>query len=261
MRHVTWVWSGCLLALVAAGCGGGGGGGREPTPPSSNADLSALSVSSGLLVPAFEPVTTAYTVGAALAPPSVTVTPTAADEGATIEVQGVVVASGTASAPIDLGMGTSAVSLVVTAEDGTTEKTYAVVFDRAYTGQAAYVKASNTGADDRFGRAVALSGDTLVVGAPYEASSATGVDGDQADDDRPKSGAAYVFVRDGVTWVQQAYLKASNTDAYDEFGYSVALSGDTLVVGARAESSTATGVDGNQADDTASVSGAAYVFR
>ena len=50
---------------------------------------------------------------------------------------------------------------------------------------------------------------------------------------RLSAGAAYVFVRNGTTWSQQAYLKASNTDANDQFGYSVAVSGDTVVVGAR----------------------------
>ena len=51
----------------------------------------------------------------------------------------------------------------------------------------------------------------------------------------PQAGAAYVFVRNGVTWTQQAYLKASNTDAGDRFGYSAAVSGDTAVVGAYLE--------------------------
>ena len=57
------------------------------------------------------------------------------------------------------------------------------------------------------------------------------------------SGAAYVFVRSGTTWSQQAYLKASNTEAGDQFGYSVAVSGDTVVVGAPDEDSSTTGVN------------------
>jgi len=59
---------------------------------------------------------------------------------------------------------------------------------------------------------------------------------------------------------QQAYLKASITGGSDYFGYSVALAGDTLVVGALQKDSNATGVNGNQADNSASASGAAYVF-
>jgi hypothetical protein len=125
--------------------------------------------------------------------------------------------------------------------------------------QQAYFKASNTGASDRFGSSVAVSGDTVVVGATGEDSNATGVNGDQADSS-VDSGAAYIFVRSGTTWSQQAYIKASNTGQYDEFGYSVAVAGDTVVVGARWESSIATGVNGNQADNSAHYSGAAYVF-
>ena len=117
---------------------------------------------------------------------------------------------------------------------------------------------------DQFGWSVALSGDTLAVGAPFESSATTGVNGDQADNNAPGAGAVYVFVRSGSTWAQQAYLKASNTEARDVFGRSVALSGDTLAVGASWEDSAATGVNGDQADnsfatDAYSGSGAVYV--
>jgi trimeric autotransporter adhesin len=129
--------------------------------------------------------------------------------------------------------------------------------------QQAYVKASNTGAGDIFGWSVALSNDgsTLVVGAPQEDSAALGIDGDQADNTAVNAGATYVFTRSG-TWSQQAYVKASNTGTMDLFGYSVAVSGDgsTLVVGAYGEDSVALGTGGDQADNTASDAGAAYVF-
>ena len=126
--------------------------------------------------------------------------------------------------------------------------------------QQGYLKASNTNADDQFGQNVALAGDTLVVGAYQERSSAAGVNGDQADNSEPNAGAVYVFTRTAGVWTQQAYLKASNTDAVDGFGYSVALEGDTLVVGAPWESSNSTGVNGNQADNSATFAGAVYVF-
>jgi cysteine-rich repeat protein len=136
--------------------------------------------------------------------------------------------------------------------------------DCTLSGALAYVKASNTEGSDYFGYSIALSADgtTLAVGGVIEDSAATGIDGDQASNAAQQSGAVYVFVRSGATWVQQAYLKASNTGAGDDFGFSVALSADgsTLAVGAIAESSAATGIDGNQADNTASVSGAVYVF-
>ena len=69
-----------------------------------------------------------------------------------------------------------------------------------------------------------------------------------------------MFVRSGTTWTQQGYLKASNTDVGDGFGYSVSLSGDTLAISAYSESSAATGVNGNQADNSADRAGAVYVF-
>ena len=130
--------------------------------------------------------------------------------------------------------------------------------------QQAYLKASNTGADDHFGNSVAVSGDTLVVGAGYESacedSNATGVNGNQSNNSAANSGAAYVFVRSGTNWSQQAYLKASNTGAGDSFGYSAAISGDTVAVGAHQEDSSAHSVNGNQSNNSATDSGAAYVF-
>ncbi|YCM43901.1 FG-GAP repeat protein [Verrucomicrobiaceae bacterium 227] len=126
--------------------------------------------------------------------------------------------------------------------------------------QQTYVKASNTWGYDRFGSDVAIDGDTLVVGAFREDSGSAGVDGDQFNDEIDNSGAVYVFVRDGESWVQQAYLKASNPGDGDYFGSSVAISGDTIVVGAARESSSSAGVNGEQDDDGFSRAGAAYVF-
>lgn len=126
--------------------------------------------------------------------------------------------------------------------------------------QQAYLKASNSGTGDHFGWSVSLAGERLAVGATHERSASTGVNGDQADNSASSSGAVYVFTRTGATWAQEAYLKASNTNAGDNFGYSVAFSGDTLAVGASEEDSAAVGVNGNQADNGASSSGAVYVF-
>lgn len=126
--------------------------------------------------------------------------------------------------------------------------------------QQAYLKASNTEANDRFGHAVAVSGDTIVVSAPDESSNATGVNGNQGNNSASMAGAVYVFVRSGTTWTQQAYLKASNPDAEDRFGQSLAIFGDTIVVGANGERSKATGVNGDQTDNSAPLAGAAYVF-
>jgi hypothetical protein len=127
--------------------------------------------------------------------------------------------------------------------------------------QQAYIKPSNTGSGDSFGWSVALDGDTLAVGAEGEASNATGVDGDQNNNDAKDSGAVYVFLRSGSTWSQRAYIKASNTGSGDFFGRSVALDGDTLAVGTDGEASNATGVDGDQNNDDAINRGAVYAYR
>src|SRR5206468_1189843 len=87
--------------------------------------------------------------------------------------------------------------------------------------QQAYLKASNTGAEDFFGWSVAVSGDTVAVGAVYEDSNATGIAGDQTNNNAVDSGAVYIFTRSGSTWSQQAYLKPSDTREGREFGWAV----------------------------------------
>lgn len=140
------------------------------------------------------------------------------------------------------------------------------LFNRGDSGwrQQAYIKASNTESSDLFGWSVSLSddGNTLAVGAPYENSTATGIDGGETDNSASDAGAVYVFRRSGTTWSQQAYVKASNTEAGDAFGWSVSLSenGNTLAVGARFEDSNANEVGGDESDNSAASSGAVYVF-
>lgn len=139
--------------------------------------------------------------------------------------------------------------------------------------QQAYIKPASPGEHANFGSSVALSrdGNTLAVAAYYESSAATGINGNQDDRSIPEAGAVYIFVRTGSTWSQQAYIKASNTgtaaagDSFaegDQFGYSMSLSadGNTLAVGAIGEDSNATGINGNQADNSANQAGAEYVF-
>jgi len=126
--------------------------------------------------------------------------------------------------------------------------------------QEAYLKASNTGAADGFGFSVAINGERLAVGAPFESSAATGVNGSQSNDDARESGAVYVFAHSDGTWRQEAYLKAFNTGEDDLFGYSVALDDSALVVGATREDSALTGVGGDSSNDEAPESGAAYIF-
>ena len=97
--------------------------------------------------------------------------------------------------------------------------------------------ASDGAATDVFGHSVSLSGDTVIVSSPGD------------DDYGMSSGSAYVFVRSGASWSEQAKLTASDGAASDNFGWSVSLSGDTAVVGARLDD---VGANGDQ--------GSAYVF-
>jgi hypothetical protein len=96
--------------------------------------------------------------------------------------------------------------------------------------------AADSGAGDEFGGQVALDGDIAVIGARHD------------DDKGVDSGSAYVFTRSGTAWSHQAKLTASDGAAGDEFGYSVAISGDTAVIGAPRD------------DDKSDDSGSAYVF-
>jgi hypothetical protein len=128
----------------------------------------------------------------------------------------------------------------------------------------AFIKASNPDLEDWFGARLALNADgsTLLVGANMEDSVTRGLDGDPSDDTATDSGAAYLFTRTDSNWRQDAYVKASNTDQFDEFAASVAISDDgrTLALGARTEAGAAGGINGNQADNSAPEAGAVYVF-
>ncbi|WP_245792043.1 FG-GAP repeat protein [Teredinibacter waterburyi] len=117
----------------------------------------------------------------------------------------------------------------------------------------AYIKTNFPDEGDGFGSALSLSGDgnTLAIGAPYEDSAATIINGDITDNTEQDSGAAYVFRRFGDTWFQQSYLKGSRSASGDLFGSKVELSdfGATLAV-------AATGSDVELNGDA----GAVYVF-
>src|SRR5262245_1359286 len=133
--------------------------------------------------------------------------------------------------------------------------------------QQGYLRPAVRGADDQFGSAVALSadGNTLAIAAPYEDSSATGVNGNASDNSIKNSGAVYIFTRSAGNWSQQAYVKASNTgenDDGDQFGYTITIGSDgtTVAVGAIGEDSSAAGLNGNQSDNAANGAGAVYVF-
>ena len=231
-----------------SGSGGGGGGGNNnlQAAPATNADLSDLTLSAGPLDQAFQASQTSYTATVGFLITVTTVTPTTGDANATVTVNGVVVISGTASGAISLDEGSNTITVIVTAEDGITTKTYTVDVTRqtaASFAQQAYLKAFNADAGDLFGFSVALSGDTLAVGAVGEGG---------ADNRKSDAGAVYVYIRDNNgEWRQQGFLRALNADAGDLFGGAVALSGNVLAVGAAGEG----GADNRTPD-----AGAVYEF-
>src|SRR6185436_14457186 len=105
-------------------------------------------------------------------------------------------------------------------------------------------------------------GNTLAVASYLESSGAAGINGNQMDISMDSAGAVYIFTRTGANWAQQAYVKASNPGEGDQFGFAVALNsdGNTLAVSAIEEASKATGINGDQKDDSMPGVGAVYVF-
>ena len=104
------------------------------------------------------------------------------------------------------------------------------------TFEAVELLATDGAANDRFGHSIAVDGDVALVGAYLD------------DDNGADSGSAYVFVNDGGAWTQQAKLLADDGAPGDAFGRSVAIDGDTALVGAHLH------------DDKGGNAGAAYVF-
>ncbi len=106
-----------------------------------------------------------------------------------------------------------------------------------HAGQLAKLVPQDTAPDDRFGTSVAIKDDVAVVGARWN------------DEFGENAGAAYVFQRIDNKWIEQTKLTASDPWEFTRFGQSVAISGDTILVGAP------------RTDDVGTDSGAAYVFR
>ncbi len=114
---------------------------------------------------------------------------------------------------------------------------YAFVRNAGTWGFQAQMPVDDAAQEDRFGQALAIDGDTILVGA--------------ASDNTPAgagAGSAYLFVRSGTTWTQQARLRPADAAKEDFFGSSVSLSGQSVLVSARGD------------DDRGDGSGSAYVF-
>ena len=100
------------------------------TVGSNNANLAGLSVSSGTLAPGFDKLTTSYIASVPFASDGVTVTPTTDHPAASVKVNGVPVASGAASGVIPLAVGNTTLTILVTAEDTITTKSYTITMTR-----------------------------------------------------------------------------------------------------------------------------------
>jgi hypothetical protein len=138
--------------------------------------------------------------------------------------------------------------LVVGASGGDPSAGYpgaAYVFERDAGGQGGWdqvakLTASDGIADDQFGYSVSIDGETIVIGAPF------------TDDNGDRSGSAYLFEKPGTGWAdmtETAKFTASDGAEYDDLGFSVSISGDTVVVGAPDD------------DDEGDHSGSAYLYE
>ena len=109
---------------------------------------------------------------------------------------------------------------------------------------------------------MSADGSVLAVTTIEEDSAAQGLGGSGADNARSNSGATYLFRRSAASWRPTAYLKALAPDGYDQFGSSVALSGDgqTLAVGSASEDSASLGIGGDAQDNSNDGGGAVYLY-
>ena len=249
-----------FLSLLLSACGGSSSS-SGGAAANNDASLSALSVSGVTMDQAFQSNQLSYTASVNYLIGSARITATTTNSAATLIVNGVTTTSGEQTTALALAEGDNTLTVAVTAADGSTTQTYTIAISRqsaSIFAQQAYVKASNAETLDEFGFSVAISGDTLVVGALYESGDATSTAA-SPNNGAGAAGAAYVFVRANGVWTQEAYLKASNAEAGDSFGSSVAIDTDTIVVGAIYESGDATSTAASP-NNAALYSGAAYVF-
>ncbi len=122
--------------------------------------------------------------------------------------------------------------------------------------QSAYLKARTPSSGGEFGTSVAIAGDIIAIGVPREPSDAVRINGDDASTGAQFSGGVVVFTRTYGVWRHEAFLKASNTETWEDFGKAVALSPGEVLVGAPAEDS----LTGAQDNNDAPFARAAYIF-
>ena len=178
---------------------------------------------------------------------------------ATLTIQGMPAQPGVATAPIALGEGETAVTIVVDHPlSATLRTTYTVAVKRTTPPAYAAFDVPVARTDDLVGWSVGTDGVRYITGAPNEDSATDPMN--LADAGEPNSGAAFIYARQGKAWGFEAALKAPNADSRgigDRFGWAVAIDGDRAVVGAPFEDSATTNPNDNSLQDA----GAAYVYR
>jgi len=207
-------------------------------PLSDNARLDGIRLSAGQLDQPFQSSQLNYTTTVNYLTTRLKITTFSEDEAASsITIAGQVTETGSASDWINLSEGDNPVEIIVTAEDGSTTRSYDLTITRNdMQNSVKKLLAADGEVGDLIGYSISLSGDSLVVGASGD------------DDNGSASGSAYIFTRNNGLWRQQAKLTALDGAANDHFGFSVSLLGDGLAVGAYGD------------DDDGNSSGSAYLF-
>jgi hypothetical protein len=189
--------------------------------------LISLESSAGMLTPALDPKTTSYGLGVGLLAERVTLT-FEAPPATEVRVNGRSLAGKTTWTSPVLPLGDTEVVIMLTA--GSSSRTYELTLHRSGEQQASIVSPYPSGGDE-FGYGVAISGDLIVAGAPYEDGSESKPAG-EPDEAAKDSGAAYLFERTASGWVQRAYLKEDMPRAGAHFGYQVTIDGNRFAVSA-----------------------------
>ncbi len=205
-------------------------GGVTVTPGTSvlsdDATLNALAFRDGLLDQFFQSTNLRYTASVPFTVSSTTITAAPSNANATMKLDGQTLTSGQPSAPLTLREGLNTFTIVVTAQDGRTTRTYTLDITRATAttfAQRALLQSAQVAPNGDFGFSIANNANFVAVGAPGETVGSNS-----------KAGAVYIFDR-SKGWASPDRVVSPNAAANGQFGYSVALDGDVLAIGAFGE--------------------------
>jgi hypothetical protein len=220
------------------------------------ARLQSLELTPGTLEPPFSPITSRYDLNLPLFTPNVVVSAVAENNMAVLALNDGSISTGTLMAPFRLSPGPSRANVRVSAP-GHRSLVYGISINTG--GVFTYLKAASTQVNMAFGAASAISGNTLVVGAPNERGTSVGPQTGDSGPDGMETGAVFVFRREGGQWRREVTLKPGHLHPAMRFGAAVAIAGDTIIVGAPAENGSTTMINGPR-DTRAAAAGAAFVF-